>query len=160
MPSAKRPARTIQLIRRTDALVRSALEAALLGFDLTPGQHSVLAMLWGSSGLSASQLARRAAVRPQSINEVIVLLADKGLVEREEDPENRRVLRVRLTARGRRTLRSCDAEADRVEAELFAGVPEAEVTALRTLLTGILDRQPATPGRAQPVQPDLFERLR
>jgi len=43
-------------------------------------------------------------VRPPTISKLIIELEAAGLVERETDPADRRIVRVRATARGARVL--------------------------------------------------------
>ena len=52
----------------------------------------------------AGLLATKAKVTPSSITEVVEDLEREGLVRRESDPEDRRAVRVALTAEGRRHI--------------------------------------------------------
>jgi DNA-binding MarR family transcriptional regulator len=54
--------------------------------------------------LSLGALARAEQVRPPTITRVVAQLERLGLVGREPDPEDRRVQRVRATAKGRKVL--------------------------------------------------------
>ena len=132
--------RTIYLLRRAQLWIQSRLEEALSGQGLTPTQYTVLSLSDRGEGeaLSSAQLARRAGVSSQSMNEVVGALQRKGLIEREEAPENRRILRTRLTAEGRRLLDVCEAAVDALEGQMLAGFAPDEVQSMRDGLQKIV----------------------
>lgn len=51
-------------------------------------------------GLMVSELSRMLGIKPPSVTQMINSLEDKGLVERNIDPADRRAVRVRLTQKG------------------------------------------------------------
>jgi DNA-binding MarR family transcriptional regulator len=57
-----------------------------------------------SGPLTLGELARAEQVRPPTISKLIVELEAQGLVERETDAADRRIVRVRATARGAKVL--------------------------------------------------------
>ena len=71
---------------------------------LSVNQYTTLSVLDRRSGLSNAQLARRSLVSPQSMNEVLLTLEERGLVRRRAHPDHGRILQARLTAKGRRSL--------------------------------------------------------
>ena len=88
-------------------------------------------MLDRRSGLSNAQLARRSLVSPQSANEVLLALEQRGLVTRRAHPDHGRILQTRLTAKGRRTLAACDAHVREVEAAMVKALDGKQQNALR-----------------------------
>lgn len=54
--------------------------------------------------ITLGALAAAEQVRPPTITKLVVALEEQGLVERETDDEDRRVVRVKATARGERLL--------------------------------------------------------
>lgn len=131
-------ARTIYLVRQLQLAIYARLEEVLRAHQLTPIQYTVLSILCGRQGLSSADLARRFSVTPQSMNELVAVLERKGLILRQEAPENRRVLRVSPTAEGKRLLARCDRLADGLEAEFFADLGRAELAAFRGTLAKLL----------------------
>jgi DNA-binding MarR family transcriptional regulator len=113
--------------------VRGELDASLEPLGLTALQMAVLAML-RRPGASNAELAREAAVTPQSMAELLAKLERGGLVERAPDPKNARVLRAALTAKGQQALARGGAETARVEERLFAPLSKKEQRALREAL--------------------------
>jgi DNA-binding MarR family transcriptional regulator len=101
---------------------------------LSVNQYATLSVLDRREGLSNAQLARRALVSPQSMNEVLLALEQRGLVRRRAHPDHGRILQARLTAKGRALLARCDAEVHQVEARMVSGLSEDEQAALRVAL--------------------------
>ena len=83
-------------------------------------------MLGRRGELSNAQLARRSYMSPQSMSEVIEALETKGLIERSQHPNHRRVYPATLTAKGERVLAACDAAVDEMEAEMLTGLDASE----------------------------------
>jgi DNA-binding MarR family transcriptional regulator len=124
----------LYLVGRIDRVVRRAMGTVLEAQGLSVNQYATLSVLDRLSGLSNAQLARRALVSPQSMNEVLLALEQRGLVRRRAHPDHRRILQARLTAKGRALLARCDAEVHQVEARMVSGLSEDERAALRGAL--------------------------
>src|SRR5215510_1749870 len=124
----------LYLVGRIDRVVRRAMRTVLSAQGLSVNQYATLSVLDRRSGLSNAQLARRALVSPQSMNEVLLTLEQRGLVGRRAHPEHGRILQARLTAKGQALLARCDAEVDQVEARMVSGLSEDEKAALRGAL--------------------------
>jgi DNA-binding MarR family transcriptional regulator len=67
-------------------------------------QLSALSVIVFGGPLTLGELARAEQVRPPTISKLIVALEQQGLVERQIDAGDRRVVRVRATARGTKVL--------------------------------------------------------
>jgi DNA-binding MarR family transcriptional regulator len=124
----------LYLVGRIDRVVRRAMGTVLEVQGLSVNQYATLSVLDRRSGLSNAQLARRALVSPQSMNEVLLALEQRGLVRRRAHPDHGRILQARLTAKGRALLARCDAEVHQVEARMVSGLSEDEQVALRCAL--------------------------
>jgi DNA-binding MarR family transcriptional regulator len=124
----------LYLIGRIDRVVRRAMGTVLEGQGLSVNQYATLSVLDRREGLSNAQLARRALVSPQSMNEVLLALEQRGLVRRRAHPDHGRILQARLTAKGRALLARCDAEVHQLEARMVSGLSEDEQAALRGAL--------------------------
>src|SRR5260370_26544289 len=74
------------------------------GRGLTAPLASALSVIVFGGPPSLGALARAEQVRPPTISRVGAQLERRGLVTREPDAEDRRVQRVRATAKGRRVL--------------------------------------------------------
>lgn len=72
---------------------------------LTPTQSQVLAVLAAKSSCSVSGLAAELAVTQPTISDAVSALKRKKFVDSDRAAEDRRVVRVRLTAAGRRAAK-------------------------------------------------------
>jgi DNA-binding MarR family transcriptional regulator len=108
----------LYLVGRMDRVVRRAMGNVLTAHGLSVNQYATMSVLDRRSGLSNAQLARRALVSPQSMNEVLLTLEQRGLVGRRAHPDHGRILQARLTAKGRSLLARCDEEVHQVEARM------------------------------------------
>jgi DNA-binding MarR family transcriptional regulator len=128
----------LYLVGRIDRVVRRHIHDAVKGHGLSVNQYTTLSVLDRRSGLSNAQLARRALVSPQSMNEVLLTLERRGLVRRRAHPDHGRILQARLTAKGRRLLAACDAGVREVEARMIGDLTPSDQAALRHgLLSGV-----------------------
>jgi len=101
------PARVVQLADRLHSaaihlLRRLRVEDAAAG--LTAPRLSALSVIVFRGPLTLSELAAAEQVRPPTITRLVQELEREGLVVRMPDPADRRITRVRATARGRRLL--------------------------------------------------------
>jgi DNA-binding MarR family transcriptional regulator len=118
--------RLIYAIGRLDRVVRRELTERLAPVGLTWPQYTTLSVLDAKPGLSNAQLARRAMISPQAMSEVTTSLERMRLLERRVSPTNNRILRARLTAKGRRLLADCESRVDELERQMLDGISEKE----------------------------------
>jgi len=76
-------------------------DRAWLTVDLTMPQLKALMCVANNNGAPSGQIARRLGVGLSTITGIVDRLAEQDLVTRHEDPEDRRITRVRPTQRGR-----------------------------------------------------------
>lgn len=94
----------IAVVRAEKAVVR-ALSRALAPLDLKIAQLDMLMNLYRHPGLSQHDLARRLLVGRSSITMLLPQLEKQGLLRRESDENDRRVLRLYLTPDGEARLK-------------------------------------------------------
>lgn len=90
----------IKLMRAADS-VADRTGCAIAAAGLTPSQFGVLETLFHLGPLMVSQLAEKHLKSPNNFTTVIDNLEKQGLVRRERDQQDRRVIRVHLTDTGR-----------------------------------------------------------
>ena len=71
---------------------------------LSPAQASALGTVSRRDGLTLGELAAAEQVQPPTVTRLVTSLENAGLVARETDGTDRRVVRVTITAEGRRAL--------------------------------------------------------
>ena len=122
------------LVKWIERALRARLDAALSIHGVTTAEYTALSVLGRRDGLSSAQLARRAFVTPQAMNQIVIELERRGLIERHSDAEHRRIQRTSLTRRGTAVLYACDAATAPIEEELLSSSSKAEVEGLRVAL--------------------------
>ena len=110
------------------------LDAAGLG-DAAPAR-SVLVALVELDGIRMSDLARRLSLSNSSITAAARGLAERGLVERRDDPEDGRAARLFLTDGGRARADAIAVRIDEFEARVLARLP-GESTSFRAALRAL-----------------------
>jgi DNA-binding MarR family transcriptional regulator len=108
------------LLKRAQDTLHAAMAGALREHGATLAQYAVLTALEEEPGLSNAGLARRAFVTPQTMNQVLRELEQKGWVARHQHPGHARILQADLTRSGRAALRACHRAADAVEEQMLA----------------------------------------
>ena len=79
-------------------------DAILAPCDVTANQYVILALLAERDQVPQRDLVERAASDPNSIRPVLMALEQKGLVTREQDPNDGRARCVSLSKKGRRVF--------------------------------------------------------
>jgi DNA-binding MarR family transcriptional regulator len=88
------------LLRRVHQRATAIFLARIGEAELTPTQWAALAKLRDTAGASQNQLGRLTAMDPATIQGVVRRLADRDLIERAGDPDDRRRSMLRLTVAG------------------------------------------------------------
>ncbi len=107
---------------------------ALRELGLTVPQYAVLLQLTERAGMSGAQLARGAAVTPQTMAGVLANLEAKGLIEREQSELHGKVLVTRLSETGRSLVTEADARAVGIESVLWTEFDDEERELFSTFL--------------------------
>ena len=94
-------------------------------------QQRMLRMIAAEDGISQKEMQTRLAITPASLSELLNKLAEKGLVIRTRDENDRRRIRLSLTDKGRQAI---DVLASAKDEELFAALNQEERAQLRQLL--------------------------
>jgi len=132
--------RILYLIKRAEIEVTSRMSRALEEFDITPIQFTILYFVdYDKGDLSSAQLSRRFSMTPQSMNELVAVLERKKLLKKSVDPAHKRILRLSLTAKGKKLLKDCNAALDLLEESLLQGLTTTETNSLKSLIGKILE---------------------
>jgi DNA-binding MarR family transcriptional regulator len=122
------------VIGRLDRVVRSAIAGAVREHGLSVTQYTVLSVLGHRGSLSNAQLARRSYVSPQSMNEVLLALEERGFVLRQDDPNHGRIRQTALTHKGRQALAVCGEKVSLVEQSMTSELSAPERNELHRLM--------------------------
>jgi len=113
------------------------LDRLLRPHGLTMSQAWVLAHLFWEDGLTQAEIAKRMEVGAVTLGGLVDRLEARGVVERRDDPGDRRAKRVYLTDDAEALLRvmnQCTAEIDRAA---FAGLSAEEIDAMNAGLSKV-----------------------
>ena len=91
--------RLVELMERTFVRVRPRHLDEWLDIELTMAQLRTLVLL-SQGPQRMGSMSRYLGTTLSSVTSMVDRLVDKGLAERESDPDDRRVVKCRLTARG------------------------------------------------------------
>ena len=117
-------------LARAARSLKRALEAKLIGRNLTATQYVVLARLWLEDGVSITELGDRLGFDSPTLTGVIDRMERDGLVERKRNDEDRRVVRVYLTPKGSAMEREIGTFAADTDEEAWKHFSDAEREAL------------------------------
>ncbi len=118
-----------QLIERE---VRARLQDR---FDTTLPRFDLMSQLWRyPQGLKMNELSRHLMVTGGNVTGIVDPLEKAGLVERADDPVDRRAWRVRLTRAGRKAFAEMARTHEEWIVELLAGLSRREHDEIHKLL--------------------------
>jgi DNA-binding MarR family transcriptional regulator len=96
---------TMQSLRRIFKALQSYSHEVSNQYGITGPQLWVLKTVFKSGGLPLGELSQRMYLHPSTITGVVDRLEKKGYVSRDRDQEDRRVVTVQLTAKGKKLVR-------------------------------------------------------
>jgi MarR family transcriptional regulator, transcriptional regulator for hemolysin len=110
---------------------RRELDASLRQFDLTDATWRPLLYLGRlGDGLRQTDLARALDIEGPSLVRLLDNLARRGLIERSDDPADRRSKLIRMTPAGRHLYAHVAEVATSVQARLLAHIPSDGIAAM------------------------------
>jgi len=128
----------IALLRTADIL-RSRIEAALLPHQVSPEQYNVLRILRGAPDhrLPTLEIASRMITRAPNITRLIDKLVQKQFVSRCDHDRDRRVVVVKLTAKGLDLVNGISTSINEIDAQGLAALSKAQVETLIEILDAV-----------------------
>jgi DNA-binding MarR family transcriptional regulator len=114
--------------------------------DLTPPQVGMLRLIAASPGQSQQSVAQELGTPPSRLVGLVDALADRGLVERRRNREDRRLHALHLTEAGEAMLGKIAAIGREHDDAICRSLDAAERRQLRALLSRIADDQGLRPG--------------
>ena len=134
-------------IQQASRVLQERLEGRLrVAADLSWAEFEVLFRLQvaGARTLQMHQVASQTINSPSGATRIADRLEKDGLIERDTPRDNRRVVELKLTSRGRSVLAMAD-EAFRQELHdgFGAHLDDAELTSLRALMRRVLEKNGA-----------------
>jgi DNA-binding MarR family transcriptional regulator len=94
----------------------------------------VLSMLSKEDGISQGDMCQQFGLDPSRLTRIGQSLEREGMIRRERDPEDNRVVRMYLTEEGRATLRHLPGLGEELERRIRGVMSDEELKELRRLL--------------------------
>lgn len=131
----------VALVRTTDCL-QADVQALLKTHGVSGPQYNVLRILRGVApdGLPCQGIAERMFTRVPDITRLIDRLLAARMVNREKDPADRRVVRVRLAPRGKRLVEGLDAPIAAIHKTQFSCFSSKEIRDMLAILRALEDQ--------------------
>jgi DNA-binding MarR family transcriptional regulator len=122
------------LLAKAGAVLIDSADEAMKPLGLDGRDYSILAILDADGPGSQLELAKLLGKAPAIVVSAIDGLEQRGLVERQRDPADRRRSRVVMTKKGGEKLAEADALAEQMLRGLLSGLGEDELAQLHDLL--------------------------
>jgi DNA-binding MarR family transcriptional regulator len=135
------PFRLVAVSEAVQRLFAQSYEGSL---DLTIPEIRALSVIAEFGTLSPTAVGQHTWMDKVKVSRATQSLAAKGLVHQRPDPNDGRSRLLRLTRKGVATHTRFVSLANRLEAELFVGLSQADATALNRVLTKITTRLETT----------------
>ncbi len=116
--------------------MKSAFEREV---GISAGTWFILTMLIQEDGISQGEVSHKFEVDPSRITRLAQRLEKEGLLRRERDPEDNRVVRLHVTEEGRRLTKSRQERRERFEDRIRRELSDAQLEEFRGVL-GVVAR--------------------
>jgi len=126
------------LLRRAHQRHTTIFQDGMDDVQLTPTQYAALVKIRDVGQISQNQLGRLTAMDPATIQGVVQRLAARGLVDRTPDLHDRRLMQLRLTAKGRALVQTAIARGLAITESTLGPLTEAERPLFLSLLRKLI----------------------
>jgi DNA-binding MarR family transcriptional regulator len=131
----------LNLLRTADRLM-GYFETALKPIRLTPTQYNVLRILRGVSpqGIACQEIARRMITRDADLTRLLDRLESRGLLRRERQTDDRRVIHIFISPPGLELLAKLDSSTAEMNRTIFGNLDRDRLTMLVELLEQVREQ--------------------
>jgi DNA-binding MarR family transcriptional regulator len=127
------------LLADVSRLTRRAFQQRIEGSSLTQAQARALVYISRHEGIRQVELADLLEIQPITLVRLIDQLAQEGLVERRQDPADRRAYQLFLTRDAAPHLAAIEEVAASVRADALRGIDEQQTAVLLAALRKMRD---------------------
>lgn len=107
---------------------------------MTVAEWVMLRALYGGEAVAPTVLARKMGMTRGAISKLSDRLLDKGLIERADNPHDKRGHRISLSAAGTKKVPHLASLADENDSFFFSVLSKEEQEELRALLRALIDK--------------------
>jgi DNA-binding MarR family transcriptional regulator len=126
-------------LSRTEAVLQEGIERVLKPHGVSATQYNVLRILRGAGqkGLCRNEIRDRLLTRMPDVTRLLDRMEEAGLVSRERDAADRRLVSTRLTRRGRELVDKLDGPVAEEHERRFGHLNDRELRTLVRLHTRV-----------------------
>jgi len=133
----------VAILKSADFLAQEA-EQLIKTHNLTMAQYNVLRILRGSepAGMLCRGISERMISRDPDMTRLLDRMESRGLITRERQKDDRRVIVTRITAEGLASLKKLDQPVRELHKRQFTHMKPTRIKALAELLEDVVNREP------------------
>lgn len=109
------------------------------GIEISGGQGRILFILWKTDNLTISEISEKTSLAKNTVSVVINGMVNKGIVERNINPHNRRQTIVSLTAYAKSLQEKYEMVSQQMNVLFYQGFSEKEQRQFEQYLARILE---------------------
>lgn len=117
------------------------------GIEVSSGQGRILFVLWRNDNLTVSEISRKTSLAKNTVSIVVDGMVQKGIVERNINPDNRRQTIISLTKHARNLQEKYEQISQQMNQLFYEGFSEKEREEFEGYLARILDTLTQYEGR-------------
>lgn len=122
-------------IHQTDLALTNYVKSKLAPFNLAPEQNLILMLLWEKDGLNQNEIAEILKKDKTNIARMVFNLEQKGFIHRVCGEQDRRLLRVFLTSKGKELGDQVIPIAEEFNDLVCKGISDEELMEVRRILS-------------------------
>ncbi len=122
------------LLAKAYQKAHAAFKQKLAPYGITPVQHLILAVLAEEDSLAPAEISDRILMDGATLSGVLDRMAEAGLIRKEENPQDRRSLKISLTAKAKKMCADLATQRKAINEELTAKFTLEEKILLKRLL--------------------------
>lgn len=122
------------LLAKAYQKAHAAFKQRLAPYGITPVQHLILTVLAEEDFLTSAEISERILMDGATLSGVLDRMAEASLIRKEENPQDRRSLKISLTAKAKKMYADLVAQRRAINEELTAKLTLEEKVLLKRLL--------------------------
>lgn len=109
------------------------------GIEISSGQGRILFVLWKSDNLTVSEISKKTSLAKNTVSIVIDGMVQKGILERNINPDNRRQTIISLTEQAKNMREKYEEVSQQMNVLFYDGFSEKEQQEFEGYLARILE---------------------
>jgi len=140
---------TIELQRKVNRVLRQQTPDAWMELNLTISQLKSLFFIANQGSTNFTKLASALGVTPSNVTGIVDRMVEQGLVSRQENPEDRRMLMLRVTDKGEAIIAGLRERRARHISEILAQLSLEELNSVFKGLSLLVQAAEAREGKTK-----------